>query len=162
MMKKTVCMFFALVLALCLSACAVDDPQASDKTFEKNGLTVTLTRNFSEKDSVSGDNLVCYYESGSAFFLATKEMKDAAKYPAFADFAAAVAEDVELTADAAGASPFSYGYYSRKKGCTSYGYMLCLYEGSDRYYVVNIGCKYSRLESLKEDFLADARSVSVV
>lgn len=159
-MKKLICILCACLLSG-LAACAVDDPQAADKTFEKNGLTVTLTRNFSEKDSVSGDNLVCYYESASAFFLATRESKDADKYPDFSAFCAAVAEDVELADDAQGASPFRYGYYERKKGCSSYGYMLCLYEGSEQYYIVNIGCKAAKLDKLKADFLAYARTVSV-
>ncbi len=161
MMKKFVLVLFALLLPLSFAACGKDNPNASERVIEKNGLTVTLDENFKEQSGVSGENLVLYYECKSCFFLATENDKTD-HYDSLASYVSAVSGEIVMTEDTDGSSPFYYGYYTRKKGCNAFGYMLCVYEGANEYYVVNIGCKASKLDSLKPTFFKYARSVTVI
>ena len=160
MMKKLILVLLIVLIPFTFTACGSDNPSAAKKVIEKNGLTVTLNENFKEQSGVSGDNLVLYYECKSSFFLATENDKSA-EYDGLASYVDAVSGELEMTLDTQGLALFYYGYYTRKKGCNSFGYMLCVYEGANEYYVVNIGCKASKLDSLKGTFFEYARSVTV-
>ena len=158
-MKKKLCALLALALALAVVAgCA---PQ--DKTFTKDGISVTVNGDFKEA-SKSGHAL--YLESDYASVSAKKESFDSldgmTADTELRDYTQSVVDNNELgeTQIQTGGA-YDYFTYDKKNGDTDYTYTAMTLKGKDAFYLITFQVKKDDYDSRKGDVESWMKSVKV-
>lgn len=167
-MKRTfTAIVCTLLLVAVLAGCGSTNPfDAAAKTFSDEGMTITLTSDFS-KQSVDGYT-VCY-AAKTALVLALHETQD--------QFAAAGVEDVTLeqyaelvmqansdkepvTGDDINGNPtLLYNYYNEDQD-VEYRYLTVLYQADDGFWMVQFASAKDDFDTYEPSFVEAAKSVS--
>ena len=160
-MKKTILSLITFLgLSIVLAGCAV-----GTKEFSKNGITITVSDDFVQKDIDSEINWSLYLETKNLIFFGRGETKmtlpgyNLMAYTEDVVLKTSKPDDVEIeTFDEDGVS-FLYAYYLSSD--EKYGYMLITKEGSTKFYTMNFSCVKSSLEGNKQKFLDWAKTIVV-
>lgn len=179
-MKKIIAAVTALLLALSVTACSGvgtdNKPDGNDttkftvpeftmpdieivkaKTFDSNGLKITLNEKFKEA-AASGYTVVL--ESDSAALFALKESFDSLE--GFADYTLEEYADLVYQANVSkspkefekidGLLCMEYSFFNADEN-QNYSYIAAVFKGSDAFWTVQFACEEENYEELKPSFL---------
>lgn len=165
-MKKAVFAITLLMITSLLCGCFAgitpildEESLGSPKTFEKDGLTITLTDAFEEQESERGFD--AYYVAGFGGVVVLKEeftLEEGLAERPLEEYIVNVIENNGYT-DITPQNEDGLWYYDRVSD-TSYGRSYC-YKGSDAFYIVQFICKPYNEEKLGDKFHSWALSVEV-
>ena len=152
-------LFLALVCALLLCGCTV-----TPKTFEKGGMSITLTSAFSE---LKQEGLTVAYESKKAVVLVYKEnFETLASVNLNADstveeYAAAVLKAQQLDGTTVQSeNGLTYFTYERSAGRSTYAYFVTVHKSASAIWLIQFGCATDELEEMYPSFVTYAQSIS--
>ena len=166
-MKRTfTAIVCTLLLVAVLAGCGSSNPfDASAKTFSDEGMTITLTDDFSKR---SVDGYTVCYTTDTALVVALHETKD--------QFAAGV-EDITLEQyaellmqansdkdpvagdDIDGNPTLLYNYYNKDRDL-EYRYLTVLYQADDGFWMVQFASEKDDFDTYEPSFVEAAKSVS--
>ena len=160
-MKKILCVVLALSAIFCLASCF----SAKEKTFSKEGLTITLTDAFKEKEM---EGFAVAYDSPTVAVFAIKEgydLFDDAEDMTLEEYGALVyAANSSKTKDAPaqknGVYCMEYDFTNPEEN-ESFHYVVAVYKGSDAFWTISIACRTDDFSKLESDMFAYAKSVKV-
>ncbi len=162
---KKFCLLVFLILVIFAVLCGC----SSKKTFAKDGLSVTLTDDFYEREHIE---YTAYYSSPEMVVLTLKENfslfdainRDAEKMTV-KDYAWVVigAYDSQFTIErkVEEKDGFAYFTYENKWKDKAYKFLWCGYKATNAFWSVQFGCKKSDFNDLKEDMFDYAKTVKV-
>lgn len=160
-MKKLLNILFCSLLVVCLSACSLLGP--SNKDFTTNGMTITLTDEFYEKENVSFTKL---YQSEKAIVSILKEEFDLVpemnKDTSLEEYSTAVLAANNLTDKKLNKSTngkYNYFEYERTANGNDFYYIGTVYKGTDAFWLINFACLQDDKDNFKETFLNWADTV---
>ena len=142
---------------------AQGDPK--EKAFSKEGMTITLTDNFHEKDYLA---YTAFYESQTSFVFVIKEdfsLFEEAGIPTdislyeYSDIIAKSNNTDLVIKEKDGLVYYEYDY--KAENGKEISYFVVLYRGEDAYWIFNFACESKNYEKLSGDFLKWAKSVTV-
>ena len=160
-MRKTIATTISLSL-LCLLLASCGQPQ--DKTFEKAGMSITLTDPFSENDAAA---FTAYYSSLDAMVTALKEeftlFEQAGLNPemSLAQYGEIVmlGNGVESTIEETdGVNYFIYEKQANGKDIT---YLATLSRGADAYWLIQFACESKNFDTMQAQFIDWAKTIQV-
>lgn len=147
-----------VLLAVLLTACA-----AKEKTFTKEGITVTLTNQFKEIDG--GDFQMAYASNKYGFSAIGNEKAklNVSSLHAYTELVLSNANRSGLTIEEykEDNQTFEYVCYTAEVDGKTYGYMTVSKEGKNKYYTLNFWCFEKNFESSKDQFIEWAKSAKV-
>jgi len=137
----------------------------TEKTFTKEGFSITLTSNFTEKDVVSQ---TAYYQSSSSYVFALKEEFslfesvgiNAADYT-LDDYAKLVMENNSVAAaldKKDGLTSFIYEKHVNGKDIT---YLATVHKGADAFWLIQFACETKDFGNFQNQFIKWAKTVKV-
>lgn len=154
-MKKIITAALALILAISMTACGL--VSANEKTFESNGLKITLNDSFKENESAAYD--VVFESAYSAFFALKEsfEMLDALEDYTLEEYAGLVALANESKTEEGfkeqdGLLCLEYTYHDEEANA-DYAYLTTVFKGPDAFWTVQFACEADKFEDLKPDFM---------
>lgn len=160
-MKKKLIAFVvsltALVVCVCgLSACA------SEKTFEKAGMKITLTSDFYEKELVSQ---TAYYESPSVIVTALKE--EFTLMSGLSGYSLSRYTDMVLTNNGVSAGKheregkdYMYFTYEKTVSGKDFYYLATTHKSDDAFWLIQFACAASAKDSKTPTFLGWADTIT--
>ncbi len=160
-MKKKIVSFLiavtALVVCLCgFSACA------SEKTFEKAGMKITLTSDFYEKELASQ---TAYYESSSAIVTALKEeftlMSGLSGY-SLSKYTDMVLTNNRISAEKHEREGKEYIYFTYEKTVSGkdFYYLATTHKADDAFWLIQFACVTSDKDEFSAQFLEWADTIT--
>lgn len=164
-MKKLIISLFLLMSLLFVSGCFT----AKDKTFEKEGIKVTLTTDFQEGEHILAK---LFISSKNAVFMANYESKSLLSSYGYRNLSAKGYLELVLQVNNKTAkgeiktyeddnTSFAYAYYDATVDGTDFSYMIVTLVGENRYYAINFYSKAEKFDSLKDDFMKYAKTIRV-
>lgn len=136
--------------------------QAKEKTFEKAGMSITLTTDFVEKDIVSQ---TVYYESRKAIVTALKE--EFTSFPGAADYTIERYTDLTISGNNLDSQAYSregqaYMYFSYQRSVSgkTYYYLATTHKMSDAFWLIQFACMADDKDKYIEQFLKWADTVT--
>ncbi|MGL5514158.1 MAG: hypothetical protein ACRDBM_13105 [Sporomusa sp.] len=162
-MKKivTVVSVFLMLACLVLTGCSTQD-QA--QTFEKDGMTITLTDQFTEKDYAS--YTVCY-ESSESLVVALKEsftlfeQVGVSTDISLVEYGELVMSSNNFEATIEETENITYFTYEKQVNGEDYTYMATLHRGADAYWLIQFACETKNFEKLQSQFIDWAKTITV-
>ena len=161
-MKKILALITVIVMSLSLASCSLFDVRNSPKkTFEADGMSITLTTAFSEEDYEG--YTACYDSHQVAVFVLKEDVddfEDGLTLEEYADLL--VLANADSGAEKSKEKDMITMEYEAVSGEDNekYTYFGVVYEGSDAFWMVQFVCKSSKYEDFKPDFIKWAESVS--
>ncbi|HBT59883.1 MAG TPA: hypothetical protein DEA45_03555 [Acholeplasmataceae bacterium] len=156
-MKKTIQVLTIFLLLSLMVGC-----QTEKKTFEKNGVSITLTDRFIEKEVVQ---VGFYLESNDHIFMSNRESKESLSYigvSSLSQYTTQVLASAGKTAEVhTSEDGYRYAYYESVVNDQSFGYMLLTFEGEDHFYTMNFGCLSKNLEKNKSLYFQWAKTIVI-
>lgn len=161
-MKKIAAFFLlAAVLVLTVTGCSLFEPE--EKTFTKNGLTITLTDEFVESQNVT---YMAYYASTDIVVAVIKESKSLFAETEYAnitlrDYAELVKSANELDTTIEEKDGLICFAFDMEQNGNSLRWLGTVYEGEDAWWFIQFGCLAEEYSDLESDILKYAKSVKV-
>ena len=158
-MKKKV-LYLLILLIIGVTGCSLLEPE--EKNFKNNGVSITLTDDFTEKDLVS---TTVYFESMDAIVTGLKEefnTLEAAgltKDSTIEDYAKAVTTNNQKDSEIKTEDGLTYFTYTSDVNGKTYFYMATMYKSSDAFWLFNFACDSSDQEKFEGTFKTWAKSV---
>lgn len=156
-MKKTLKALMIILLLTMLFGC-----KDNKKTFEKNGVSITLTDKFIEKEVVQ---VGFYLESNDHIFMSNRESKYTLSQMGvdnLTDYANLVLSNSgKIGTVLESEDGYRYAYYESTVGDQTFGYMLLTFEGEDYFYTMNFGCLSKKLDDNKDLYFSWAKTITV-
>ena len=155
---KTAILLLILAVLYSFSGCS-----ENMHTFEKDGMSITLSDDFKEKQS---NNTACY-ESSNAVVLVKKEgfaaMSDAGLSPdiSAAEYSELVAKSNGLDVSVTEENEIVYFEYNMDTDFGNFKYFACVYKGSDAFWLIQFSCSADIYDDVKDEFFTFAQSVKV-
>lgn len=159
-MKKKV-LYLLILLILGVTGCALLEPE--EKTFKDNGMSITLTDEFTEKDLVS---TTVYFESMDAIVtglkeeFSTLEAAGLTKDSTVEDYAKAVTTNNQKDSEIKTEDGLTYFTYTSDVNGKTYFYIATVYKSNDAFWLFNFACDSSDQEKFESTFKTWAKSVS--
>lgn len=166
-MKKIMTAAIALILAISLTACGnlLDVRNAKEKTFDSNGLKITLTEAFKESEAEGFDVVI---DSLSVALFAVKEPFDS--FEGFGDLSLEEYADLVYQANSSktpkefeendGVLCMEYNFYNEETKI-NYSYLSAVFKGPDAFWTVQFACDEKKYEDLKPDFIKWFKTVEI-
>ena len=158
-----------LLIIICLAAICGCDDKTTNKKFEKAGLTITLTREFYEKEHVE---YTAYYASSKMIVVTVKETFDSfekvgqdAETMSVKDYARLVIDTYKDFYNSASEisiaeNMVSFMYENDALG-KDYKYIWYGFKAVDAFWAVQFGCVESDFDNLQSQMLAYAKTVEI-
>ena len=133
-------------------------------TFEKNGMSITLTNDYQEKPK---ENITAYYESSKAAVIAEKDdfasINDSGMSSdiSSAEYAELIIESSGLDTPVLEENGLTYFEYSIDTDFGSFKYLASIYKSSDAFWLIQFSCQTDIYDSMRSEFFAFAHSVKV-
>lgn len=150
----------ALAFIFALAGCSFF--QAKEKTFEKAGMSITLTSEFVEKEIVSQ---TVYYESRSVIVMALKEEFSA--YPGVADYSLERYTNMTISGNNLDAQyqqregqNYLYFSYQRSSSGKTFYYLATTHKMSDAFWLIQFACVAEDKDKYSEQFLQWADTIT--
>jgi len=162
-MKKLIYAVILLSLMVFLCSCIIVLPSSDSigevKTFQKDGLTITLTDKFKEEESKVGFD--AYYTSNFCGVMVLKEEFTLEEGLADRELSTYIVNVIENNGhtDIEPQNRDGLWYYVKDAGNLRY-YSYC-YKGSDAFWIVQFGCYQSALQTMENQIFFWAKSVKV-
>lgn len=160
-MKRIALLLAAVLLTLSFASCGL----AGEKTFEADGMSITVKGMFTEQNELNEDqNLVLI--SPDAGVLAVKEtftdIAAANLDPEMSakEYAAVVMKGNGQTGEPTEADGLTYFTYTNTSDDTEFTYMAFAYRASDAFWLVQAYCPTEDFEKQQPDFITWAKSVT--
>ncbi len=163
-MKKLLIGLLSLIIVLSMCSCGILNAVmgAKEKTFEKAGLTITLTEKFYERDYVS---FTAVYESNDIAVFTLKEKRSLfASYDknmTLSKYADLVVSANNLENDFEEDDGLYCTTYEREANGKEMMYYAFVFEGDDAFWLVNIACESKNAEKLEDTIMSYAKSIVV-
>ena len=140
-----------------------------DKVFSKSGLSISLTRDFKEKEVL---DFTAYYTSEKIMVLTLKvefDGFDADKWNPYKHSCFEYAEKISKeykeiyssTTEPIANEGLIYFTFAFEQNGKNYKYLLATYKANDAYWQVSFGCEKRNFESLQKDMICYAKSVNI-
>lgn len=165
-MKKVLKSFICLMFILMLTGCSLFS--AKPKEFSGNGMTVTLTSDFSVGKNVQ---VPFYVASDKHIFMGANESKSLLASNGYRNltleqYAELVIyiykKNVKINTYQDDETEFVYAYYDSTVSGVSYSYMMVCMEGDDSFYTMNFACFTKNFDdSTKELYMKWAKTIRV-
>ncbi|MBE6639782.1 MAG: hypothetical protein E7616_10140 [Ruminococcaceae bacterium] len=164
-MKKLISCVMAVCMLLSFSACGLIDVYAAkEKTFTKEGMSITLTSAFSDEDYEG--YTACYDSIQVAVFTLREPFADfeglgidtVKQYGELVRIANADSEPGALIEED-GLLYFEYTAEGEEEGLI-HGYMTFLFKGPDAFWIVQFCCEEDDFADRKADFKKSAKTVT--
>ena len=153
----------AALLMICISCTLLLSGCSGDpKNFTVNGLTITLTKAFSEGKA---DRFDVYLKSDDVIFTAVEETSDELESLGYEiasldDYAAELVKLNNKTAgDLVARSNYKYFLTTGTNSGASYTYVHCIFKESDSYWVCEFACKSKNYDKLEKKILKWADTI---
>ena len=158
-MKKTISILLIALSIICLVSCGLFAPK--EKSFEKSGLTITLTENFYEKDQVS--YTATYDSSKVAVFTLKEEFSLSSSFSNLSldEYAKMVIKNNSLTVEAKTKDNLTYFDFEKEINGKNLTYYAFVYKGSDAFWLVQMACESDNVPDCEADIFKYAKSVVV-
>ena len=161
-MKKLLIVLLAVWMAVAMVSCAGKDPRDGEaKTFSVDGLSITLTDGFREKD-VDGYNKG--YDSAKMGVLVLKEAFadiPGAESLTLDDYAEMVLENNQGKASEVKTSDgLTYMEYVAESSGQEYGYLVVMYRSADAFWLVQFFSKSADFNEYRPSFINWAKTVT--
>lgn len=139
-----------------------------EKVFSKSGLSISLTKDFKEKDVL---DFTAYYTSEKVMVLTLKvefDGFDTNKWNPYEHSCFEYAEKISKeykeiypsTTEASVNEDLIYFTFDFEQNGKNYKYLLATYKANDAYWQVSFGCEKRNFETLQKDIIRYANSVS--
>lgn len=179
-MKKIIAIILAAVIAVSMTACAdtkgsdtettttvADVEIANPKTFEKSGIKITVSENFTEAE-MEGYAIVLESKEDEIVLFGLKEPSE--NFAGFDEFTLEEYSDLVYNANAA-KSPkefeknddllcMEYDYHNADEN-EDYSYLAAVFKGPDSFCTLQFACKKDNYEKLKPYFVKYLKSVEI-
>lgn len=162
-MKKLALISSVLLLMFLLNSCIIflpsSDSIGNPQTFQKDGITLTLTDRFEEQESQMGFD--AYYTSDFCGVMVLKEeftLEEGLEDQSLSEYIESVIRNNGHT-DIEPQSKEGLTYYIKDSQGLRY-YSFC-YKGSDAFWIVQFGCYQSDLSLMEEQIFFWARAVEI-
>ena len=160
-MKRIAILMAVLMLTLSLASCGL----MGEKTFTKDGISITVKGFFTEQNDLNEDyNLILISPDVGVMILKETfeefEKADLDTDMSVKDYADIVMFGNGLSGDPTEEDGMTYFTYTEDVDGTEFTYMGFCYRGTDAYWLVQIYCPTEDYETKKPDMMAWAKSVS--
>lgn len=155
--KRAFCSFVVFVLLFVLCAC---DP--SEKVFSANGMSITLTDEFSKEKDYYG---MLYYDSEEAQVYIAKEEIDVLEEKGektdytLKEYADYLLKSISVTAEIKTEDNITFFEYSKKPEDVSYNYFVAVFKTSDAFWYFQFACESNLLNEYRPLFKTWAKSI---
>ena len=140
-----------------------------EKTFQKSGLSITLTNTFREKEVLE---YTAYYSSEKMMVLTLKvefDGFDTNKWDPYEstcnDYAEKISKEYRSlypsTTEIITNEELIYFTFDFEQSGKIYKYLLAIYKADDAYWQVSFGCEKRNYDKLEKDMIRYAKSVSI-
>lgn len=149
-----------LLLGLCSCSTVLSEPE--EKQFSKEGATITLTDEFTEKDLVSQ---TAYYESMDSIVVMLKEeftLFEEAGYEdmTLSEYADLVIQANSLSAERKEEEGLTCFTYEKEQNGKNFEYYATVFKGPDAYWLIQFACETKNFDDFLPDFQKWANSVT--
>lgn len=165
-MKKWLLCLLAVLMVLPLAACSVDAISASDKAFLSNGLEITLTSAFSEKEAEAGYTIA--FDSTTVCVRGLKELYSSDpqlenmtldKYTEkIYEKNSALSPKPIDTVD--GLPIMEYELHNDQQN-RDYSYFTTMFKGDDCFWLLQFACETKNYEEYRPYFIKWAKTVTL-
>ena len=160
-MKKIAILLAVLMLTLSLASCGL----MGEKTFTKDGISITVKGFFTEQNDLNKDyNLILISPDAGVMILKETfeefEKADLDTDMSVKEYAEIVMFGNDLSGDPTEEDGMTYFTYTEKVDGTEFTYMGFCYRGTDADWLVQIYCPTEDYEAKKPDMMEWAKSVS--
>ncbi len=159
-MKKKFLIFTAATVVALMCLIGVAGCKAKDKTFEKEGMQITLTTAFTEKEYISQ---TAYYESKNALVTVLKEdFATIGSSYTLAEYTNLVLRANRFSSETYQREGQVYMYFTYEKSVSgnNYFYLATTHKGPDAYWLIQFACFSSKKDKYTETFYKWADSVT--
>ena len=160
-MKKLLVGLLALWMVVLLAGCAKDPRKGEAKTFTNEGISITLTDVFRKTDV---EGFAVAYDSSKVGVLVTKEAfadipnADTLTLEDYAQLVLNVNED--KTSEVKNTDGLTYLEYVAKSNGKNYGYLVCMYRGTDAFWLVQFAVPESDFSDYRASLVDWAKTVT--
>lgn len=160
-MKKKIVSFLIAVTALVVCVCGFS-ACASEKTFEKAGMKITLTTDFYEKELASQ---TAYYESSSVIVTALKEefsLMTGLSTSTVSEYTDMVLTNNRLSASKLTREGKEYMYFTYEKTVSgkNFYYLATTHKSGDAFWLIQFACVASDKDEYSTQFLEWADTIT--
>lgn len=161
-MKKTLSIIFIALFIIALSSCSMLLNVEKEKAFEKSGMSITLTNQFTEKEHLSYTSI---YDSKNMAVYTLKE--EFSLFEAFDsdltldEYADLVVEANKLTCEKQYKDDLTYFLYEKEANGKQMSFYAFVYEGDDAFWLIQFACESDNAEKLEDRIFTYAKSVNV-
>ncbi|MBQ8291033.1 MAG: leucine-rich repeat domain-containing protein [Clostridia bacterium] len=171
-MRKSILKILLVVCFVCLTVFGASGCSLLKQRFEKNGLAITLTKEFSEETHEDYPQYTAYYVSPKMVvitleetFAALETVNKNGDWMSAEDYAELVLLAYRTTYNSASEisqdNGFVYFTYENDFEGKDYAFLWCGYKSFDSFWSVQFGCVKKDLKKLKGKMLSYARTVQV-
>lgn len=159
-MKKKLLIFTAAAVAAILCLIGFAGCKAKDKTFEKAGVRITLTTEFTEKEYIG--QTVCYQSAKVIVTVLKEEFASIGSSCTLGEYTDMVLQANNFSAATNGREGREYMYFSYEKsvGGKDYYYIATTHKGPDAFWLIQFACFASDKDKYTDSFFRWADSVT--
>ncbi|MDE6001582.1 MAG: hypothetical protein K2G96_04620, partial [Clostridia bacterium] len=159
-MKKKFLVFTAATVAALLCLIGVVGCKAKAQTFEKEGMQITLTADFTEKEYIG--QTVCYQSAKVIVTALKEEFTTIDSSYTIDEYTNMVLRANRFTAETYEREGQEYMYFSYEKTVSgqNYYYMATTHKGTDAFWLIQFACFSSDKDKYFDTFLTWADSVT--
>lgn len=162
MKKRLIALTGALVMLVSLLA-SCGNAGAAAQEFSKAGMSITLTKAFTEKEMAS---LTAYYESQKVIVTCLKE--EFTQFEALGvssddisldDYAELVIANNQMDMDAVKEDDLTYFKYDKTVSGKDFSYMACVFKSTDAFWLIQFACETKNFDSMQDQMKNWAKTV---
>ena len=159
-MKKIAILLAVLMLTLSLASCGL----MGEKTFTKDGISITVKGFFTEQNDLNKDYNLILISPDAGVMILKETFEEFEKADLDTDMSVKEYADIVMFGNGLSGDPteedgMTYFTYTEEVDGTEFTYMGFCYRGTDAYWLVQIYCATADYEAKKPDMMDWAKSV---
>ncbi len=159
-MKKAIKRLSVLLMTVLLAVSFVGCSLFKEKTFTKEGMSITLTGQFVEQEYVT--QTVCYVSPKVVVTALKEEFTMLAGFEGWSlvEYASTTIANNKLNCRYYGAKGYVYFVFEKEVSGKDYTYYAACYKSTDAFWLVQFGCETKNYEDLQDTMIKYAESVT--
>ena len=160
-MKKIAILLAVLMLTLSLASCGL----MGEKTFTKDGISITVKGFFTEQNDLNKDYNLILISPDAGVMILKETFEEFEKADLDTDMSVKEYADIVMFGNGLSGDPteedgMTYFTYTEEVDGTEFTYMGFCFRGTDAYWLVQIYCATADYEAKKPDMMDWAKSVT--
>jgi len=154
--RKLSVLFMTVILAVSFFGCSL----FKEKTFTKEGMSITLTGQFVEKEYVT--QTVCYVSSKMVVTALKEEFTMLAGLEGWSltEYASRTIASNKLSCGSYAAKGYVYFVFEKEVSGKDYTYYAACYKSTDAFWLIQFGCETKNYEDLLDTMIKYAETVT--